>query len=142
MDINTFKLSNLTLEDDSSSLNQQADDKGTAREALNGASSITAEKPVASGDLGRQVIYLNQRIDYLSKKLAALTTGDLADNYQTSDGGDGGDGGEPSKNRSSVVLEIGALQVTEAAQTNKKRVAIVDSLFQLPLSQESWPWSS
>ena len=68
LDIKTFKLSDLTAED--SAYLESADSSTTDRNVDRDDS--VAEEMAGLGDLGKQVTYLNQKIEHLSQKLAEL----------------------------------------------------------------------
>ncbi|MFK8184064.1 MAG: hypothetical protein AB8B99_11880 [Phormidesmis sp.] len=82
----------------------------------------SAEEMAALNALGKQVSYLNRRIEFLSKKLAEITTAETdvaqASGNRTLAGQEG---------RSSVVLALDAFELSEG-RTAEKRLATLEPL--------------
>jgi hypothetical protein len=135
LDIETFKLSDLTLED---AVDLREGQVATSDNSVAVAMETdpAAANPAEFNDLGQQVTYLTQRIDYLSQKLAELTTAELPNHHQPSAITPVDQNRSPSVRnpvvQSTVLLGIEALQLSETAQRAEKRVATLDSLFHMP----------
>ncbi len=139
LDIAAFKLGDLMDEE----MVEPAESRVDTLDSVDGG---TAELV----DLSAQITQLNQRIEYLSKKLSELTAIEpfevnneasrrsayAASNGQSSSNGhaNGSSGRRPStfnRNRNPVVLDIKTIQLSESVQIVEKRVATLGPSFQM-----------
>ncbi len=123
LDIDTFKLGDLTRAERRHPAAQPVAATLNSPEVAKDAAGDAAKEPAEFSDLSKQVAYLNQRIDYLSKKLAELTAVELPDLNQPS-------AAMPAhQHRSQIVLATENLQLTETTQNTEQKVSTLDSSF-------------
>ncbi len=146
--VDVFKLSDLTADSildlvDERAVKEATEKQAEAREKTgvepvevfrSSPEAVSNNQPAALDELSKQVIYLNQRIEYLSQKLAMLDEDGLAGDRThppqaiTATKANGTRSRSHTKGWSPVVLGTEVFTLAESASSPQKRVATLESL--------------